>query len=345
MYNYVRRGLMTLALTTLSSSAWSQDGALEGDDEIRPFSGVNLRARTLGGTQFWGDELVLREWRIQRNVLTGHFRLLDERNVRHAWGAWEACAAKLAQIQRDEGIEPLRGKVVVLLHGLGRSRSFMRHFARHFSDEGDYSIVNVEYPSTRADIASHAQGLAKVIDHLGEVEEINFVAHSLGNLVVRHYLHDAAEAAKAAGKPLDPRIKRFVMVGPPNHGAAMARLFEDVPLYDVVLRGVGRQLADFAALDAKLGSPPCEFAIIAGGKGDDIGWNPLLAGDDDILVKVEETKLVGARDFRLLNVWHARLGSDPEVLALSLKFLQEGCFTTNDARQPIAAPQREEASP
>ena len=339
MFNHMRRGLIAFALSTMSSALWGQDAPSESDEENveKPFSGVNMRTPTLGGTQFWGDELVLREWRIQRHAFTGHFRLLDERNNRRAWGSWEACQAKLEQIQRDEGIEPIKGKVVVLLHGLARSRAFMRHFARHLHDEGGYEIVNVEYPSTRADLSSHAQSLARVISHVEGAEEINFVAHSLGNLVVRHYLYNEAAAAKTAGRPLDPRIKRFVMLGPPNHGAAMARLFESAPLYDVVLRGVGKELAGFDELDAKLGTPPCEFAILAGGKGDDSGWNPLVAGDDDLLVKVEEARLAGARDFRLLKVWHARLGSDPQALALSLKFLQQGCFTTDAERQPIEA--------
>lgn len=294
----------------------------------------NLEARTLGGTQFWGDELVLRDWRIQRNAVTGHYRLLDDQNVRHAWGTWDECTAKFDEIRREKPLEPHRGKVVVLVHGLGRSRSYMGSIAAELRGAG-YEVVTFSYPSTRADIARHAAGLSHVVGHLSEAKEINFIAHSLGNLVVRHALYNEAEAAKAAGRPFDARIKRFVMLGPPNHGAAMARLFEDVPLYDVVLRGVGRDLADFAALDEKLGSPPCEFGIVAGGCGDDAGWNPLLAGDDDILVRVDETRLPGARDFRLVKVRHAKLGHDAAVIAMSKDFLQHGALTTDAERQPI----------
>lgn len=301
----------------------------------------NLPVRTLGGTQFWGDELVLRDWRIQRNVVTGHYRLLDERNVRRAWGTREACMTKFDEIRRAQAIEPHRGNVVVLVHGLGRSRHFMDSMASELRGAG-YETVNFSYPSTRADIASHAEGLSHVIGHLNEAKEIHFVAHSLGNLVVRHCLHRETEAAKAAGKPFDVRIKRFVMLGPPNHGAAMARLFEEVPLYDVVLRGVGKDLADFTALAEKLGSPPCEFGIVAGGCGDDAGWNPLLDGDDDLLVRVDETRLAGAHDFRLVNVRHAKLGSDATVMEMSRCFLQNGAFTTAAQRQPI---ERKEAAP
>ena len=34
--------------------------------------------KTLGGRQLWGDVAVFHDWRIQKNILTGHYRLLDE---------------------------------------------------------------------------------------------------------------------------------------------------------------------------------------------------------------------------------------------------------------------------
>jgi hypothetical protein len=35
----------------------------------------------MGGRQFWSDRLVFGGWRIQENVLTGHSRLLDARDI------------------------------------------------------------------------------------------------------------------------------------------------------------------------------------------------------------------------------------------------------------------------
>jgi hypothetical protein len=126
------------------------------------------------------------------------------------------------------------------------------------------------------------------------------------------------------------------MLGPPNQGAAMARLFEDSALFHAVIKGTGRDLStNFGELRKHLGTPACEFAIVAGGKGNTSGWNPLLAGDDDILVRVAETKLPGARDFRLVPLRHVYLASEPEPMELTLHFLQHGCFTTDEERQEI----------
>ena len=55
---------------------------------------------------------------------------------------------------------------------------------------GGYEVFNVTYPSTRDDIGEHARSLAHIIDNLDGIEEVNFVAHSMGNIVIRHYLGD-----------------------------------------------------------------------------------------------------------------------------------------------------------
>ena len=40
----------------------------------------NIRSKTLGGKQFWTDYLVQHAWRIQRNEVTNHYRLLSGRD-------------------------------------------------------------------------------------------------------------------------------------------------------------------------------------------------------------------------------------------------------------------------
>ena len=52
---------------------------------------LNLVSPTLGGKQFWSDELVFHDWRIQRHVYTDHYRLLDDKDQRRAWGTWKHC--------------------------------------------------------------------------------------------------------------------------------------------------------------------------------------------------------------------------------------------------------------
>ena len=80
---------------------------------------------TMGGKQFWADELFFQQWRIQQNVLTGHYRLLDGKDFRHASGSYEECLAALDEIKQKRKLPPMQGKAVIVLHGLGADRTHM----------------------------------------------------------------------------------------------------------------------------------------------------------------------------------------------------------------------------
>ncbi|WP_254512257.1 esterase/lipase family protein [Anatilimnocola floriformis] len=304
---------------------------------IPSFTPPNIPSVTLGGEQFWSDELVRNGWRLQLNVMSGHHRLLDNKDVRRAWGTHDQCHEKFAEIARAEAWPPVKKKVVITLHGLIRSREAMEGIGAFLQKEGDYEWVNVGYASTRRTIDQHAESLAKIIAGLEGAEEINFVCHSLGNIIVRRYLGEAS-ATEPKWKP-DARIKRFVMLGPPNNGAELAKRFIGNKVVAMVIGPSGKQLSkDWETVSTKLAVPKCDFGIIAGGNGSDGGLNPLIAGDDDWVVSVAETRLPGACDFRCVNLLHGQLMNDPQVRSYVLEFLRTGCFESADRRQPITAP-------
>ena len=295
----------------------------------------NVAAPTRGGTQLWGDEVCIEQWRIQRNVVTGHYRLLDPDDVRRGWGALSHCQRQLDELRRLGRIEPPRGTVIVVLHGLLGSRQQMSPLANYLQDHGPWSVINVTYPSTRASVADHAMALRSILAHLDYATEIHFVAHSLGNLVVRHYMAD--HAADHQGR-IDPRIKRFVMLGPPNHGSRLADSLGGNVIFDNTLGIAAQQLAHrWGELAPHLATPPRDFGIIAGGKGNDSGFNPLLAGDDDGTVRVDETRLAGASDFTLVDSLHSFLMSSPAVQEQTVRYLKTGCFHADGVRQPIVS--------
>jgi hypothetical protein len=85
-----------------------------------------------------------------------------------------------------------------------------------------------------------------------------------------------------------------------------------------------------------LATPTFPFGILAGGKGNERGVNPLLKGDDDLIVTVAETRLAGACDFRLVPCWHGDLVRDEDVRRCARSFLEHGYFSSEAERQPIA---------
>ena len=335
------RRLLTIAVITFArlASAIGRLGAAEAD--ARP---ANLPMPTLGGKQFWSDELFFHQWRIQRNVFSRHCRLLDENDLRHASGTYDQCHAVLEEIKRQRRLSPMTGKAVIVLHGLVRSRAAMDPLCRYLRQKGGYQVFNVSYPSTQNDIAEHARSLRHVVDNLDGIEEINFVGHSMGNIVIRHYLGDllrqdpwkeSANAA-AADRRAKARFHRFVMLAPPNQGALLAEKFADNVLFKEILGEAGQQLGrDWPELEKRLATPAFEFGIIAGGKTGGKGYNPLLPGNNDGVISVDATKLAGARDFAVLPVLHTFIVNDEKAHEYVLHFLKHGCFVSEPERRPL----------
>jgi pimeloyl-ACP methyl ester carboxylesterase len=323
--------LSVLVFLTRPAAAEPQESAKENSPE----QSLNFPTATLGGAQFWSDELIFHRWRIQLNAFTGHYRLLDENDYRHAWGTFEQCKAKLDAIRREKELPRMKGTAVVTLHGLIRSREVMEGIGEFLEQEGDMTWINVSYASTRRSLDDHAASLAKIIDNLDGIDQIHFVGHSLGNLVVRRYLGEATQP-KPKWK-VDSRIKRFVMLGPPNNGAHLAEIFKDNKLYGMLMGPSGKQIAAWSEVEKRLGTGNCEFGIIAGGLSGPILNNPLVRGDDDLIVSVEETRLAGACDFLSVPLNHGQLMHDQDVQKKTLNFLQHGCFIAADQRHPIEA--------
>jgi len=293
---------------------------------------------TLGGRFVWSDEVVLYNWRIQKNAVIGHYRLIDPNDRQQVMGTFERCQAQLEEIKKEQNFPPLPKDVVIVLHGLGAARQFMDGLAAHLETEGGLAVINVGYPSTMEDIDSYAASLDSVIRHLDGVESISFVAHSMGNIVIRRYLYNLERLTPAMRPPVT--FQRMVMISPPNHGAEVADGFADNKLIQMAAGKPLEQLAPsrgWPELEKQLATPSFEFGIVAGGQGDDAGYLPQIPGDDDMLLSIDTMKLAGAVDFVQTKGIHQLMPKYKVVREVTLRFLQSGYFISAEARHPIAA--------
>ena len=169
---------------------------------------------------------------------------------------------------------------------------------------------------------------------LDGIQSIDFVGHSLGNIVIRHFLADITDPAK--GVLTDPRIKRFVMIAPPNHGAEKADKWSNNDLFVAVLGTSAAQLGTgWADVERHLGIPACDFGIIAGGKGDHEGFTSSINDDDDGTLSVATTKLAGASDFVVIPQRHTLLLFDHEVFRYTARFLKRGYFISPERQHHL----------
>ena len=295
----------------------------------------NIEGPTLGGLQFWADVALLHQYRIQQNSFTEHFRLLDPDDRRLASGTLEFCQSELERIAEERAIEPMRGEVVLVLHGLFRTRGAMQGLCDYLRENTSYEVIAVGYPSTRGGVGDHAQSLASVMRSLNGVERVHFVAHSLGNLVIRHYLSDIKENPPESSLP---PVGRFVMLAPPNYQPVIAMKLGPLDFSGQIGGPALRELSSgWEQLEPHLATPQTEFGVIAGGRDGRLMNNPLVSGDSDLVVSVESTRLVGARDFRLVSAEHTFLMDNADVQRMTAEFLNHGYFESESTRQPIEA--------
>jgi pimeloyl-ACP methyl ester carboxylesterase len=216
-----------------------------------------------------------------------------------------------------QNVKPSSRHLVLLVHGIARVPGTFGGLPKRLRDEG-YEAWAISYPSTRGTIADHARQLEYLLTNMEGVDQVSFVTHSMGAIVVRQLLGGDG-TWKAHIKP-----GRVVMIAPPSQGSAVAAFLKDSPAHAAVYGKAGQQLVPWFAVTFP--APKVPFAIIAGGKGDGEGYNPLLPGDDDGTVTVAETKLDGAADFIVLPGIHGFIARSGTVDGPVIRFLASGKF-------------------
>lgn len=282
--------------------------------------------KTLGGRVYWTDQVIHGDWRIQQNVVFGHYRLLDPRNRRIRSGSIDACFRELEARRLRRELTPLPKHVVIVMHGLAGSRKWMSKLSNSLSNSGGYTVLSFGYASTKGTIQEHAVALESVIRNLQGVHEVSFVGHSLSNIVVRHMLY----RLQTQNAPPPVAFRRMVMISPPNHGANLAdSLLGQSLLAKVTLGDVVDQLAPsngWPAMQQQLVTPWFEFGIIAGGKGDFRGYLRNVPGDDDALLSIATHLLNGASEFKQVGGIHQMTPRHDETIQATLNFLKFGHF-------------------
>ncbi len=209
---------------------------------------------------------------------------------------------------------------VVVLHGMGRTAYSMHKIEDRLFEEG-YSVWNESYPSTDESIAKLAQSaVGDGIQFCAEqqAQNIHFVTHSLGGILVRTYLQDNTVE----------RLGRIVMLAPPNQGSEIAEILKPYSLYEMAMGPAGQALGTSQdSLPNQLKPIAGEIGIIAGNVSSDPWFSPLIPGDDDGKVSVERTKLPEMRDFLETESGHTFIMRSDQVIEQVVLFLRDGRFS------------------
>lgn len=206
---------------------------------------------------------------------------------------------------------------VVLLHGLARSENSMEKLEQRLSDEGHH-VVNLDYPSRDHAIEVLAdKAITPALKDCQYSEEISFVTHSLGGILICQYLSTREI----------PGLKYVVMLGPPNKGSEVVDKLNNLPGFHFINGDAGLQLGTGElSIPNDLGPPNFNVGIIAGNKS--INWilSSLIPGRDDGKASIESTKLKGMNDHIELSVTHPFMMKNKKVISQVIYYLENGEF-------------------
>ena len=208
---------------------------------------------------------------------------------------------------------------VILLHGLCRTSHSMVKMENALTGAG-YKVRNVDYPSRTTSIQKLADdviGKAVADCQQDGAAKINFVAHSLGGILVRSYLvrHSI------------PELGRVVMLAPPNQGSEIVDKLGWLFLFKWINGPAGNELGtDKNSTPNNLGPANFSASIIAGDRS--INWinSLLIPGSDDGKVSLERTKLAGMSDHLVIHATHPFIMKNHEVIRQTIQFLRAGSF-------------------
>jgi len=196
-----------------------------------------------------------------------------------------------------------RARCAVLLHGLARTSGSMNTMSKALNAAG-WHTANVDYPSRKfpiEDLAPRAVTAGLEACRKLEATRIDAVTHSLGGILIRHYLASTDV----------PEFGRAVFLGPPNHGSEVVDGLKEVPGFTAFNGPAGLQLGtDANSVPNTIGASKHDVAIIAGTVSINLLLSNFLPNPDDGKVSVASARLDGMCGFITVPVAHPFIMKD-----------------------------------
>jgi len=272
----------------------------------------NIRFPTLGGQQLWQDVYYFAGWRVQKNFLTGHYRLLNPKDIRYAWGSFDACLEVLERLKTSLKISSPNTHLVLMVHGMSGWKENFFLMKRALRKQG-YFADGYNYTSLSGTLEKQAEDLNSFLNSIEGIEEITLIGHSQGGIVIRKALENNEPWQKKI------KVKGMILMGTPNQGAALADFSKRLKALEVVTPKIRDQLTKSFA--QTLPPPGVRTGLIAGTAFPGKGINPIIEGDDDGVVGVEEVWIDGVDDRLIIPSDHFTLSNRRKTIAAVLRFL------------------------
>lgn len=207
---------------------------------------------------------------------------------------------------------------VLLVHGFFRNDKDMEMLKTNLSDLG-YHTKSVNLPTTFSSFETIYESFKKQLLQIDLTSYtcIHLVGHSMGGLIIRHYL----------SKHTVPKLGTCVFIGTPNKGTRLADIGLKIPLMAQILKPIKVLHSKAPAIDLPKNKPAPNIGIIAG-TNHRLITGCFLKKPNDGRVEVEATQLDPSimTDFIQLDYVHTQIHKEIITAKLVHHFLQFGKF-------------------
>ncbi len=280
---------------------------------------------TCGGGQFWEDVFFYQKWRIQRHYKTKEFRLLDPWDIRRYEGGFEECRQAFLKYITMYQLPRQKGHMIIMLHGLAETKNIFKPLWRKALQEG-FLAAAINYPSTRKNLNAHVKQINFLLNHLEDVQEVSFVTHGIGGIILRKLL--------LAKEPWQQKLKigRVVQVAPPNRGSALMTKMAEFSLCRKIL---GPVLSEMSPEDARRFPwirKGIEVGVIIPLKENHLLCKMMPKSITRLFNKKDEAYLKEAKESIVIKNGRWNPFKCRKVVNACINFLQKGTFSAGNAR-------------
>lgn len=185
----------------------------------------------------------------------------------------------------------------------------------------EHECFLIDLPITYKKIEVAASMLSEFLEdiiqtHLSEGEQIHFVGHSTGGLVIRKMLSETKSADK---------IGRCVLIATPNKGSKLAHIASKLPLYVQIFKTLGSLSYKYIEQMGIIDKPTIEIGAIAGNSSN-LFLGYFINEESDGRVEVKSVDLPNFTDFIVLPYGHKEIHHQKETAKLVDTFLKNGKF-------------------
>lgn len=210
----------------------------------------------------------------------------------------------------------MKNEITILVHGFNKNKDDMAYLTNGLNKSG-FKTFSVNLPTTFGSLEECKQSLyLQVNDFIKNYKIINYVAHSMGGLIVRNYIKSINQN----------NIGKCIFIATPHNGTKLAEIANYIPFYARIFKPIKSLLPNLHLFHHDL-NVNFKIGLIAGDKNTGLLGKLFLPDKSDGRVEVSSIKTQDADEMIILPFGHKEIHQQHETLIFVRQFLTTGSFT------------------